>query len=172
MIAMGRVLRPRFFFNSAGFGLLLAIHGISVLSEGAARRWTRWGPRLWPAAAAILLIASAWDLRRVYAHPKQDFTSARDLVESLRRPSDCMVAVGEGAYALAYYAPHWTIAPHVRNLAVARCPGAAYVVYTLPRRLRAMRPGLFADLEANYSLIRVFPGTLADGDVYVRRSRD
>ncbi|MGH9675370.1 MAG: glycosyltransferase family 39 protein [Bryobacteraceae bacterium] len=173
MVGLGRNLWPRFFFNSAGFGVLLAIRGISVLSEEAARRWPRWGAAAWPAMASVLLIGTAFSLRSVYAYPKQDFTGARDFVQGLLGPSDCAVGVDVSAYVYSrHYAPHWKAARNIAQLAEAQCKGVIYVVYTLPRRLRAVHPELFAHLEANYTLVRVFPGTLADGTVYVRRSRD
>ena len=46
----------------------------------------------------------------------------------------------------------------------------AWVLYTLPRYLEAKDPELMTILERDFELVRVFPGTLGDGAVIVRRA--
>jgi hypothetical protein len=49
--------------------------------------------------------------------------------------------------------------------------GRTFVVYTLPIELRAVHPGIWKTLEADFATDHIFRGTLGGGEVYVCSDR-
>ena len=172
MIGLGRSLWPRFFFNSFGFVSLIAISGAVGLGDGLTRIWPRGRSLLAIAPALLLVLASAATLPRVYRHPKQDYTSARDYVRANLADGDEVVALHmAGRVYSQYYAPEWPEISNLEELMNHRAgDGRTWVLYTLPSYLAAVQPELVEVLESEFELIEVFPGTLGDGQIVVRRS--
>jgi hypothetical protein len=110
---------------------------------------------------------------RCYALPKQDFVGARDYVERQRTAGDPVIAVSLAADAYSeYFAPAWPAARTSGELAALRGPsGRAFLVYTLPEDLRAFHPDLWSVVHADFDTLKIFPGTLGGGEVYVCRER-
>jgi len=80
--------------------------------------------------------------------------------------------VGLAAHAYAYYAPAWPEAHTATELtALVQNRPQAFLIYTLPIELRAAHPDLWKAVEDDFETIRVFPGTLGGGEVYVCRER-
>ena len=72
-----------------------------------------------------------------------------------------------------YYAPWWGVANNAGDLAVTRPENArAFLVYTLPIELKATHPDIWKAIQTDYDTVKVFPGTLGGGEVYVCRQRD
>jgi hypothetical protein len=165
MLAVEHCLFPRFFFFSMGFGVLIFIHG--------AMSAARWSPRAGYWLAGLMIVASALTVPRCYALPKQDFVGARDYVELQRTAGDPVIAVSLAAHAYSeYYAPAWPAAWNSGELAALRGPsGRAFLVYTLPEDLRAFHPDLWSAVNADFDTVKIFPGTLGGGEVYVCRER-
>lgn len=165
MLALEHCLFPRFFFFSMGFGVLIFMHG--------AMSAARWSPRAGYWLAGLMIVASALTVPRCYALPKQDFVGARDYVERQRTAGDPVIAVSLAAHAYSeYYAPAWPAAWTSGELAALRGPsGRAFLVYTLPEDLRAFHPDLWSAVHADYYTVKIFPGTLGGGEVYVCRER-
>lgn len=166
MLAMGHNLWPRFFFFSMGFGILLCIQGAMLLA--------RWSPPAAYGLAGLMIVASALTVPRCYALPKQDFTGARDYVERLRTGGEPVIALSVAAHAYSeYYAPTWQAASTSSQLAalLRGSSGRAFVVYTLPEELRAFHPDLWSAVNADFDTVKIFPGTLGGGEVYVSRER-
>jgi hypothetical protein len=165
MLAWGHCLYPRFFFFSMGFGVLIFIHGAMLAA--------RWSPRAGYGLAGLMIVASALTVPRCYALPKQDFIGARDYVERQRTAGDPAIAVSLAAHAYSeYYAPAWSAAWTSGELAALRAPsGRAFLVYTLPEDLRAVHPDLWSAVNADFDTVKIFPGTLGGGEVYVCRER-
>ena len=165
MVAMGHCLFPRFFFFSMGFGILILIHGAMLAA--------RWSPRAGYGLAGLMIVACALTVPRCYA-PKQDFVGARDYVERQRTASDPVIALSLAAHAYSeYYAPAWPAAWTSGELATLRGPsGRAFIVYTLPEDLRAFHPDLWRAVQADFDTVKIFPGTLGGGEVYVCRERN
>lgn len=154
MLALGHNLWPRFFFFCMGFGVLIAIHG--------ALRLTRR-----PYAAWLLIAASALTVPRVYSHPKQDYTGARDYVAQFHQS---VAAVGLASSAYAYYAPNWLRpADDPAFLQLYKTNPPPWLVYALPVHLKAWDPQTWRIVQRDYRVVREFPGTLGDGTVYVCR---
>ena len=179
MLALGHNLWPRFFFFSTGFIFLIMIHGAMtaprLLSRvGVLRLSAQTTLRIGAIAATLLIIASAATLPSYYAFPKQDFASARDYVEQHRRAGDVVVAVGlAGIVYERYFAPHWSAAQTRTELDAVRrrAPTTTWLVYTLPVEVKAYGEGIWDVIEKDFEIVKVFPGTLGDGDVIVCRQR-
>ena len=173
MVGLGRNLWPRFFFNSFGFVALVAMSGAVGLGDSSTRAWPRGRNVLAIAPALLLLLASAATLPRVYRHPKQDYTSARDYVRANLVQGDEVVALHMAGHVYSrYYAPEWPEVSNLEELMSHRAgDGRTWVLYTLPSYLAASQPELVEMLESEFELLEVFPGTLGDGQIVVRRSR-
>jgi hypothetical protein len=120
-----------------------------------------------------MILASAVTVPRNYAYPKQDYTGARDYVESHRGPNDVVVAVGLAGVAYErYYAPAWSVAQTEAELELVRRGGGnTWLVYTLPVEVKAYRPGVWQTIQSDFTIVKVFPGTLGGGEVVVCRQR-
>lgn len=133
------------------------------------------GGQRWPAAAALGLIiaASAAMIPRNYMLPKQDYTGARDYVEQRLGPDETAVAIGlAGDVFEIYYAPQWQCATTGRELeaAISR-HRRVWLVYTMPIHVRAYRPDIWEVVQREFGPAKVFPGTLAGGEVFVCKTR-
>lgn len=181
MLLLGHNLWPRFFFFSIGFAVLIAVHGavrmpglvFSRLKPLRAREGLGLGAGL--ALASFMIFASILTVPTCYALPKQDFTGARDYVEHNRRQGDAVVSVGlaGGAYG-RYFALHWLVAETEAELtAIEHKYETVWLVYTIPIQVKAYCPEIWGEVERDYQVVKVFPGTLGGGEVYVcqRRAR-
>jgi hypothetical protein len=177
MLALGHNLWPRFFFFSMGFGLLIVVHGAMELPRVflplLRPNLEPWAERGGYALATLTILASLTTVPRAYALPKQDFTGARDFVISQLGTGDKVVVVGLAAHAYSkYYAPQWPVANSAQELATLRPARArVFLLYTLPIELKAAHPDVWRTVEAEFETVRVFPGTLGGGEVYVSRDR-
>jgi len=170
---------PRLFFFAMGFGLLIVMRGALTLPRllGAALPAVKLQER-WLAAAgvviAILMItASSLTIPRCYALPKQDFTGARDFVERNRHRQDAVVAVGLAGVAYGrYFATQWASAQTQAELDAARQGHAdTWLVYTIPIQVKSYRPEIWQVIQKDFEIVKVFPGTLGGGEVFVCRQR-
>jgi hypothetical protein len=175
MLLLGHNLWPRFFFFAMGFALLIVVHGAMTV------------PRLLPilpsrrrlrmligiVLTGLIIVAAGMTVPRYYAFPKQDFTGARDYVERYRTPQDEVVAVGLAGVAYGrYFAPHWSVAQTSEELAaVRRYPSRLWLVYTLPIEVKAYHPDIWQVIQQDFEVVKVFPGTLGGGEVYVCQPR-
>ena len=178
MLAMSHNLWPRFFFFSMGFGLLIVVHGAMTAPRVLVDviRVVRVSPRLTEAvgtAVTLLIItASAFTVPRNYSLPKQDFTGARTFVELNRQPGDAVVSVGLAGMDYGHYAPHWSVAKTESELeTIRRGQKSTWLIYTLPIHVKAWLPEIWNTIETDFEVVRVFRGTLSDGDVYVCRQK-
>jgi 4-amino-4-deoxy-L-arabinose transferase-like glycosyltransferase len=176
MLALGHNLWPRFFFFAMGFALLIVAEGAFYVPRVAASLLAVPAPGVWAmrAGTAFLLLVSAVSaltVPRCYA-PKQDFAGARDFAEQIRK-EDRIAAIGlAGMVYQRYLAPHWSFPKTAMELrdALKRDPNLI-LLYSLPIELRAFHPEVWRVVEADFETIRVFPGTLGGGEVFVCRPR-
>ena len=177
LLLLRRHLYPRLLFFEAGFAALALAHGATVAGRWLFGRFERLEePRARIAGAAFALLLGsglASSIGRVYAHPKQDFTGARDFVEASAAPDDVRVAVGAAKLALPdYYSPHWRSADSAAELAALRAASPrAWVVWCLPDQLAAARPDVAAAIARDFDLVKELPGSLVGGTVYVALSK-
>ena len=179
IVAMRHNLWPRFFFFLMAFALLVAVHGAFAASRFIiGRRGTAGNERaasgVGTALVALMIAASAATVPRCYALPKQDFVGARDFVERRVRPGETIVAVGLAARVYGgYFAPQWTAVQEYERLQQARrTHESTWLVYTLPIEIQAFQPRVWKTIERDFEVVRVFPGTLGEGEVFVCRERD
>jgi hypothetical protein len=175
MLTSGHNLWPRFFFFGMGFVLLIVIHGAVNAPLWIARLLGHkyaMAAKIGFGVASAIILASLSTVPRCYALPKQDFIGARDYVRRYA-PDSAVATVGLASNVYGrYYAPGWAAAESVPQILEARTRGNAFLVYTLPIELKAFHPDIWAALDREYEIVKVFPGTLGGGEVYVCRPRE
>jgi len=184
--AIGAVLArgtmyPRFYFFLIGFAILILVRGLMVVPRWIVARWpgrsAKAGPGLATALsaglAAVLLASSAFSLLRNYRYPKQDFEGAIRFVDAEREAGEPVVTAGASTFPLLqYYAEPWESVENVEQLTAIRRRGrAVWAVYTFPRYLESFSPPLAEMIRTEFTVTRVFPGTVGDGDVFVAKSQ-
>jgi hypothetical protein len=180
MLALGHNLWPRFFFFSMGFALLIVVRGAMEVPRLAfalikpLRSFNALSVKAGVALAGVIILASCATVPRNYALPKQDFTGARDYVERIRQPNDTVLVVGLAAVDYgSYFAPHWSVVATQAEIdAVRQNQSGIWLVYTLPIHVKAWHPEVWDLIQRDFEVVKVFPGTLGGGEVYVCRQRD
>lgn len=168
---------PRLFFFAMGFALLIAMHGALTFPQ-----WLRslipalpirqsWANAAGVIIAVLMIVASSLTVPRVYALPKQDYSGARDFVERNRQNNDAVVAVGLAGVAYSrYFAPQWAAAQTQVELDnVRQGHSNVWLIYTIPIQVKAYRPDVWKIIEQEFEVVKIFPGTLGGGEVYVCR---
>lgn len=171
---------PRFYFFLIGFGVLILVRGIFYLPAavvahmpGRVKQSGRLPRILAGSLVGILLAASAYSLQKNYEYPKQDFEGALRFIETEKKDMGPMLTAGATVFPYQqYFGEHW---PEVKTPAelesiVARGE-PVWLVYTFPRYLEAAAPGVPETIAKEFTVLRVFHGTLGEGDVVVARSR-
>jgi len=179
MLALGHPLWPRFFFFSMGFALLIVVRGTMGLPRvllALPRGWRppeAWLTRAGAVLTTLLVAVSLTTVPRNYALPKQDFTGAREYVERNRQPGDSVVAAGLAGVAYSrYFAPNWLVALSKQELdEVQRDRPSLWLVYTIPAQIRSVSMEFWREIQQGFEVVKVFPGTLGDGQIYVCRKR-
>lgn len=179
MLALGHNLFPRFFFFAMGFGLLIVVHGASEMPKSVSEKLGvfKESGRLSAAAGVsmvvLMILVSAVTVPRNYALPKQDFSGARNYVENNRLPEEKIVAVSiAGEMYQRYFAPQWAKAETSADLENFQKEGEdLWLIYTLSPEIKAFHPNMWQAIKTNYEVVRVFPGTLNGGEIFVCRKR-
>jgi len=174
VVAVGHHLWPRFFFFVAGFAVLIAVRGCR---ESSVRLLRAMGAspggqsRGAAAACAVMVAVSALSMRNVYG-PKQDYGGAMQFVESQRQEGDEVITVGLASWAYRnYFQPPWGAVESVAELEAIRSRvRRTWVVYTLEPVLDSMHPELAHAIRRDFSRVRTFRGTLANGEILVLRA--
>ncbi len=179
MLTLGHNLFPRFFFFAMGFGLLIVIHGLIELPQFVANFIGALRERKMAAASAgvalvlLLILASITTVPRNYALPKQNFSGAREYVESQRLPGEKIVAVSiAGMMYGKLFAPGWSVAETGAELEnIQQENRKVWLIYTLSPEIKAFHPDLWQMIEKDYEVVKVFPGTLNGGEIFVCQKR-
>jgi 4-amino-4-deoxy-L-arabinose transferase-like glycosyltransferase len=175
MLLLGHNLWPRFFFFAMGFALFIVVHGAMTVPRllPILQSHRHPGRQVGVILTGLIILAAGMTVPRYYALPKQDFTGARNYVEQYRTPQDAVVAVGLAGMAYGrYFAPHWSVAQTSEELAaVRRNASRLWLVYTLPIEVKAYHPDIWQVILQDFEVVKVFPGTLGGGEVYVCRLR-
>jgi mannosyltransferase len=170
-------LWPRFFFYELGFALVMLVRGALVTCERAAT-WLDGSPklayRIGTALLILLLVASVVPLRAEYKLPKQDFTGAMAFVERERQPDEAVVTLGQVTTVYqTYYARKWPLIDSRRQLdALLSSPRRTWLIYAMPIAIRASDPDIWQVVQTNFTIVRVFPGTLSGGELVVCESNE
>ncbi len=120
-------------------------------------------------AVMLLILASAATLPKIYALPKQDFSGAKNYVETHSSPSDKRVAVSlAGTVYSRYLTPYWPVPETGKELEdLQQSNDRVWLVYTIAPELRAFKPDIWQVIERDFEVTKVFPGTLNGGEIYV-----
>jgi hypothetical protein len=171
VMGVGHHLWPRFFFFCIGFGVLIVVRGVMVLAD-----WITRAVRV-PALQSVwvgvslctgLILASASSLPPVYG-PKQDYDGALAFMESAVAPGDTVVTVGLASFPYQeFYQVDWEAAESVEVLNSIRSrTRRTWLIYTLPPVLESVSPDIMFSIRRDFRLVRKFPGTVREGDVFV-----
>jgi 4-amino-4-deoxy-L-arabinose transferase-like glycosyltransferase len=174
MIAMRGSMYPRYLFMLFGFVILIIVRGAMVVGDfaaniGARKRDPAMGRLIGTLCMGLVIAASAATLGRVYRLPKQDFLGPLRFVESQRSPAEPVFTAGAAAWPYEhYYLRDWPKVKSVEKLrSIASQAGRVWLIYTFPRYIEDETPGLMDVIERDFETVRVFPGTLSNGEVYV-----
>ncbi|MBK6296918.1 MAG: glycosyltransferase family 39 protein [Sphingomonadales bacterium] len=166
---------PRYFFVDIGFIFLCLCTGAYALCGWAAgllrmpklKQFLFAGGVLASTAASLVLLA------RNYAHPKQDFDGALQLIATRREAGDVATSLGLAAEPVkSYFAPEW---PVVRNeadlLSLEARAGHVWVITAFDDHVRPEQERALARIREHYLLVREMDGTLGGGAVRLYRSK-
>jgi hypothetical protein len=178
MVILGHNIWPRFFFFSMAFGLLIVVHGAVELPKAIFRNVYRLRENdrlisnVGVVFACLLLVASLVMVPRNYALPKQDFSGPKEYIEKNKSSNDAVIAVSLAGIVYGNYLTHWPVAKSVTELEILQQnKQEVWLVYTLPIEVKSAKPELWNLIEKDYQVVKVFPGTLSGGDVYVCRRK-
>jgi Predicted membrane protein len=186
MLALGHNLFPRFFFFAMGFGLIIVVHGAFELPEALLNLYSRFQKSQIPnpksqisnragfALVALVIAASMTTVPRNYALPKQDFSGAKNFIETSAAPDDAVVAVSmAGDIYERYFHSNWAVARSGAELEnIEKRSGRVWLIYTLSPEIKAFRPEIWQAIERDYETVKIFPGTLNGGEIFVCRRRN
>ncbi len=176
---------PRFYFFLIGYGVLILVRGIFYLPRLIAGRWlgeargpgevngsTKLAGAFAGVLAGILLLASASSLKKNYEYPKQDFDGALKFIESEKTDNGPVLTAGATVIPYQqYFGRQWQEVKTPSELeAIVGRGQPVWLVYTFPRYLEAAAPGVPDVIRKEFTVAKVFHGTLGDGDVVVVRS--
>lgn len=169
LLALEHNLWPRFFFFSAGFGVLIVIRGGFALVEWLLPARLGW---LAPAATALVVVASATTVPAAW-FPKQDYSGAMDWVDRQSAPSDAVVTVDLTRYPYqTFYRKAYVAVDSVATLErVEASHPRTWVLYTFPIRLAVVQPAIWERLNQRYTVAARFPGTVGGGAIVVMESQ-
>jgi len=179
MVLLGHNIWPRFFFFSMGFGLIIVIHGATQLPSAITAfikpldAYRGFATTLGACLALLMIAASVITVPKNYKLPKQDFSGARSFVESERSQGDGIVAVSlAGVVYGRYFTPSWPVASTASELETLEdSSDSEWLIYTLPIEIKAFKPDLWRVIERDYSVVKIFPGTLNGGEVFVCKKK-
>jgi hypothetical protein len=156
LLAMGHHIWPRFFYFTMGFGALIVIRGALLI------------PRAGMALAIGIVAVSAASVPFAYG-PKQDFGGARQFVLSQLKPGDQVATSDLSTWVYdSFYHAGWTDTRTAAELDSLRAKGGrTWFLYTLEPVFRSISPDVHAAVARDFHVVKVFPGTLKNGEVTV-----
>lgn len=177
LMAISFHIWPRYFFPCMGFGILLIMRGVFVIAAFVARRASsddaaeRRARLVATVLAGLMIVASALSLGPNYSLPKQDYLAARADVESMRAADEPVVTVGLVSLPYReYYATDWTAVADLEELdAIMARSGRVWLVYSFPTYMASVHPDILDRIQEDFEVVRTYPGTLADGTIFVCR---
>lgn len=173
MVALVLVLRaavfPRFFLVILPVAFMFFARGVFEVIDFATSRVPLLSRRVVLVVVLVCGVAvSAMMLRRLYAHPKQDYSGARAYVVSHMRPGDLVVAVGTAGEGYRHYWPASIMENRVSQLRAQLQSGKRmWLLYSFPRDMELRRPRLQRFIRENFAEAAYFPGTINDGGLRV-----
>ena len=118
-----------------------------------------------------LILLSSFSIPFAYG-PKQDYLGALDFVQENRAANDVVVTVSVAAYPYTkLYLTDWHTVTSVNDLdALENSSNPIWLVYTFPPVLELVYPDLMKSIQNDFTIVKVFPGTVEGGDIIVCKS--
>lgn len=169
---------PRSFLYVLPVALLLGVRGLGVLGEAACRASARFvgvpfcAERM-QRLIAVVLASSCITLVHNYRYPKQDYRGALHYVRGQMAARDEIAAVGLAAVAYRLrYGPELRFPEDPAELRGLVSPDRGlWVLFSFRRDMRLRFPAMLDAIDADFTVVARFRGTLGDGDLYVARPR-
>lgn len=163
------VFFPRFVVSALPFILFVGVAGGFKLASLVTPFLSRTQVSL---AGLVVVLMTGTQVPHAWS-PKQDFAGAASFIEDNRQTNTAFLCLDLSYMPMVDYLqtdclPVDSVDTLERIEAVHE---KTYLLYTLPIRAKFLFPGIIDHLEANYTLTRVFPGTLGGGDITIM-SRD
>jgi hypothetical protein len=177
-VLLQRPTFPRFFFFAAGFASLVIMRGAVVTANWIAWLIGRQSLRsdleyLLPILAfTAMALVSVRALPAEYRQPKQDYKGALNYIAMNIPPGDLIASVGGGvSYPFQkYYDRPWHRLRTTAELETAeKRYGTVWLLYTFERYIEALEPEMMKAVRTNCVEVKVFPGTLADGNIFLAK---
>ena len=118
-----------------------------------------------------LILLSSLSIPFAYG-PKQDYLGALNFVQENRAANDVVVTVSVAAYPYTkLYLTDWHTVTSVDELdELENSYNSIWLVYTFPPVLESVYPDLMKSITSDFSIVKVFPGTVEGGDIIVCKS--
>lgn len=161
-------LWPRFFFFSAGFGVLMVVRGLSDLSRLFVPRRAA---AVSTAMVILVVVLSAAAVPAAWG-PKQRYDEAWRFVETRRGPDDAVVTLIMSDLPYRDHPERFPIlTDDVEALdCLARRYRRVWVIRSFPTRVAAVQPRIRERLQLDYRKVAEFRGSVRDGQVVVLQS--
>jgi hypothetical protein len=174
VVGSGHHLWPRFFFFAFGFMCMIVVRGVfRTVSTviGLSRIPTKLVPVLQATACSFLILFSAASIPHAYV-PKQDFLGALNYVQSEMAGGDAVTTLGLAGFTYErLYRKPW---PGIQTLAqlnaIRSSASRTWLIYTFPPEVRAVYPDIMALVDRDFRTLRVFPGSVGSGAIFVCRA--
>lgn len=166
------IVFPRSFLYIMPFGILIIIRGAFVLGEWLVLRFGKfnWAVFVLP---VLMILGSLVILPHNYRYPKQNSTGSLAYAQAQAAPDDVIAVVGYLDYGYRFYFnPDLAFPRSVEELEALRGPDhRVWVLNSYSQDMQKRLPEIRSYLQQEFQLEQTFPGTLGDGDVYLRVSR-
>lgn len=165
ILALGHNLWPRFFFFSAGFGALIVVRGLFVVTKLVVPRHAAVAGS---AVATLVILGSVTTVPAAWGD-KQDYVGAAGFVDEHRSDADAVVMLDMCILPYQeYWGRDWLIVADAEELQrVERMHSRTWLVYSFPASLQTMQPDVWDRMQTDYRTAATFPGTVNGGDIVV-----
>lgn len=180
----GLTVSPRYFLLGLPLAVLVFTEMLQVVTDRAWALLARGRPQrssphwLSLSVAAVISGLLLIPLVPYYAIPKQAYVASADYLRHERGPDDIVVVVHLAESGYRYYGPRFGLEAgrnpvYLRSKAAldavvaAHTTGRVLLVTTFPRLMRVEFPDLAIAVDEGWKVVRVFPGTIGDGDIAV-----
>ena len=123
------------------------------------------------ALAGLMILGSAWSVRSAWIYPKQDFVGAMEWVDAQRKADEPVLVTSLAVFPYTqYFRREWKAVDSREELDAARAAGKpVWLLSTFPVFLKSRHPDAWETIEREFTPMRVFRGTIGDGEVRVYR---
>lgn len=165
---------PRFFFFMFGFVLLIIVRGAVEFGNLAARfvspeaKQSQRGLLYGTIIVGLFILLFIVSLPRSY-QPKQDYWGALRYVEANQGHYQQVLLAGLTVYPFQHYfqKPWQAVESEAQLDSLIREKKETWLLYTFPVFIQSRYPDVWEAIRDRFKVIKVFPGTIGDGDIFV-----